>query len=180
MDFVGSIKAGFQNYAVFRGTASRPEYWYWVLFTFLLGLVSNALDASGVLALAISGLTFLPGTAVTVRRLRDAGFSWTWLLLPIPGFIPFVMGLVNLVIELVALGIDKAIVNNPELIDAAYLEELFKNSVLVNSLVMIFFSLAYIFFTSVLVSIIFASRKSKSFEEGNKRVSPHSPETTAL
>jgi len=180
MDFVGAIKAGFQNYAVFRGTASRPEYWYWVLFTFLLGLVSNALDSTGVLALAISGLTFLPGTAVTVRRLRDAGFSWTWLLLPIPGFIPFILGLANLVTELVALRIDKAIIDNPNLIDAAYLEELLKNSVLLDSFVMIFLSLGYIFLSSVLVSIIFASLKSKSYEEGNKRVAPASPETTAL
>lgn len=75
MDFVGAIKAGFQNYAVFKGTASRSEYWYWVLFTSLVGIVTNALDATAIVASVFSLATFLPSLGVLVRRLRDAGFS---------------------------------------------------------------------------------------------------------
>ncbi len=113
MDFVGAIRAGFKNYVNFRGTATRPEYWYWVLFTSLVSIVTNALDGSGTLALAFSLATLLPSLGVTVRRLRDAGFSWTWLLIPIPGLIPLFYGLYVLFSELYLLGIDETILDNP-------------------------------------------------------------------
>jgi light-regulated signal transduction histidine kinase (bacteriophytochrome) len=50
MDFVGAIKAGFLNYVNFRGTATRPEFWYWFLFTTLVGIVTSALEATGNIA----------------------------------------------------------------------------------------------------------------------------------
>jgi uncharacterized membrane protein YhaH (DUF805 family) len=175
MDFVGAIKAGFQNYVVFKGTASRSEYWYWVLFTSLVGLVTNALDASGILAGAFALATLLPGLAVTVRRLRDAGFSWVWILLPVPGFFPFVYGLALLINELVIIGIDENILNNPELIDEAFVRDLMLNEVIASSFVIILWSLLYIILTSILVKVIFPIQSSKSFEQGNKRVAPKGP-----
>lgn len=36
MNFGQAIKAGFKNYAVFEGRASRAEYWWWWLFSFLV------------------------------------------------------------------------------------------------------------------------------------------------
>jgi len=74
MDFVGAVRAGFKNYVNFRGTATRPEYWYWVLFTALVSIVANAIDRTGSLSGLFSLATLLPGLGVTVRRLRDAGF----------------------------------------------------------------------------------------------------------
>lgn len=180
MDFVGAIKAGFQNYVVFKGTATRPEYWYWVLFTFLVSLVANALDRTGWIALAFSLATFLPGLAVTVRRLRDAGFSWVWVLLPIPGFVAFVYGLGNLIQELMLLGIDESILSNPELVDEALVRELMLNEVIASSFGVILLSFLYLLLTFVLVSVIFPAQQRKTFEQGNKRVDPTGPETPAL
>ena len=77
-----------------------------MLFTFLVGLVLSAIDVLGVLAGVFSLATFLPSLAVTVRRLRDAGFSWVWLLLPAAGFVPLTIGVVQFVVELVDLGLD--------------------------------------------------------------------------
>lgn len=180
MDFVGAIRAGFKNYVNFRGTANRPEYWYWVLFTSLVSIVTNALDGSGTLALAFSLATLLPSLGVTVRRLRDAGFSWTWLLIPIPGLIPLFYGLYVLFSELYLLGIDETILDNPELVDEAFVRDLIANPEILNSLGLVLMSVLYLFATSVLVNIIFPIRKSKSFEQGNKRVAPNGPETPAL
>jgi uncharacterized membrane protein YhaH (DUF805 family) len=180
MDFVGAIKAGFKNYVVFKGTATRPEYWYWVLFAFLVAVVTNALDGTGTFALAFSLATLLPGLAVTVRRLRDAGFSWTWLLLPVPGFFPFVYGVVLFVDELIVLGIDETVLDNPELIDQAFLRELIQNEVIMSSFGIILLSLLYIGLTSILVNLIFPIQRSKTFEQGNKRLAPNGPETPAL
>jgi hypothetical protein len=179
MDFVGAIKAGFKNYAVFRGTATLPEYWYWVLFTTLVGLVTSAVDQSGNLSSAISLATMLPSLSVLVRRLRDAGFSWLWLLLPVPAIVPFGVGLYQFFQELIRLGYDLTFFANPDLSDVT-LQALTTNEVLVGSGLLIFGSLTYLFVTSVLVNIIFPIRKSKSFEQGNKRVAAAVPEFPAL
>lgn len=178
MDFVGAIKAGFKNYAVFKGTATRPEYWYWVLFTFLVSLVANALDATGTVAGAFAVVTFLPGLAVSVRRLRDAGFSWLWLLLPAPALIPFILGAVQLVTVLMRLGFDLR--TDPNSLDDATLQALMTNEAIVSSGLLMLGSLIYLFFTSLVVNIIFPAQVSKSFEKGNKRVAPSSPESPVL
>jgi uncharacterized membrane protein YhaH (DUF805 family) len=180
MDFVGAIKAGFQNYVQFRGTASRPEFWYWVLFTFLVGLVLSAIDGSGALSTAFSIATLLPTLGVTVRRLRDAGFSWVWLLLPAAGLIPFSIGFFNFVNELYQLGLDNEALVNPELINEDTIRALMGNEAIVGSIFLILFSGLYIFVSSIVVQIIFPAQKSKSFEEGNKRVAPKGPEYPAL
>jgi uncharacterized membrane protein YhaH (DUF805 family) len=83
MNFVDAIKSGFKNYANFKGVAARSEFWYWVLFSFLVQQVAQTIDrASGsmtwnsVVQLAL----FLPSLAVSSRRLRDSGRSQLWLL----------------------------------------------------------------------------------------------------
>jgi uncharacterized membrane protein YhaH (DUF805 family) len=44
MSFAGAIAVCFKKYLVFRGVASRREYWYFVLFTVLLSLVLGVVD----------------------------------------------------------------------------------------------------------------------------------------
>ncbi len=39
MGFGEAISTGFSNYATFTGRATRPEYWYWVLFGVLAAVV---------------------------------------------------------------------------------------------------------------------------------------------
>ena len=175
---VGAIQAGFKNYVKFRGTATRPEYWYWVLFTFLVWIVSNALDRSGTISGLFSLATLLPGLGVTVRRLRDANFSWTWLLLPVPGYIPFVYGLVIMFVELFEAGFaELALTYTDEQLGEVFVMEVMSNPQLQESLVIVLVSLLYIGLTSILVNVIFAAQRSKSFEQGNKRVAPKGPES---
>jgi uncharacterized membrane protein YhaH (DUF805 family) len=92
VQFGDAIKNGFQNYANFRGVASRSEFWYWTLFTVLVSLGTSILDSA--IGLALGGQTFtlvntlgslallLPGLAVAVRRFHDAGFSAWWYSIP--------------------------------------------------------------------------------------------------
>ena len=92
MQFGDAIKNGFQNYANFRGVASRSEFWYWTLFTVLVSLGTSIVDSA--IGLALGGQTFtlvntlgslallLPGLAVAVRRFHDAGFSAWWYSIP--------------------------------------------------------------------------------------------------
>jgi uncharacterized membrane protein YhaH (DUF805 family) len=107
MTFAESIKHCFRNYAVFRGRASRSEYWYFQLLypiIVLLGSLSGLLGSviGGQMAGDIVGLPFfslflawiIPSLAVGVRRLHDTGHSgaWVWL-----GLIPIVGAIVILV-----------------------------------------------------------------------------------
>ena len=93
MQFGEAIKNGFQNYANFRGVASRSEFWYWYLFSYVIvSIVTSILDGAIGLALGIqdfallSTLAFLvlliPNLAVAVRRFHDAGFSAWWYSIP--------------------------------------------------------------------------------------------------
>lgn len=93
MDFLSSISNGFCNYVTFRGRACRSEYWYWVLFLVLLGIVTSILDTAifGIQVLdrgsvsplnaIVSLLTFLPSWAVGVRRLHDVDRTGWWMLI---------------------------------------------------------------------------------------------------
>ncbi len=85
-----------KKYAVFNGRATRAEYWYFVLFNFIvcvaIGILSGVIFfASGVNIIALSWIyilaVFIPSLAVAVRRLHDTGRSGWWLLL---NFIPLI------------------------------------------------------------------------------------------
>lgn len=88
MTFSESIGTCFSKYAVFNGRASRSEYWWWALFTFLASLASGI--ASETLSALFSLAILLPSLAVGARRLHDTDRSGWFLLLwfvPIVGWI---------------------------------------------------------------------------------------------
>jgi uncharacterized membrane protein YhaH (DUF805 family) len=92
MTFSESIRTCLTKYANFDGRATRSEYWWFVLFTFLVsaatGLVSEIL--SGLFTLAV----LLPSLAVGVRRLHDIDKSGWFLLvwfIPIIGWIVMIV-----------------------------------------------------------------------------------------
>ena len=94
MTFVDSVRICFTKYADFSGRATRPEFWWWALFTLVggivLGVVSEKLSAAFFLA------TLLPYFAVTSRRLHDTDRSgWLQLigLIPIIGWIVVIVWL---------------------------------------------------------------------------------------
>ena len=95
MSFTDAIQTVFQKYVVIEGRASRPEFWYWVLFTFLVNLAGNVLgNVIGMGASALVGLfalaTIVPSITVGVLRLHDIGRSgWhlLWGLIPVLGLV---------------------------------------------------------------------------------------------
>ena len=75
-----------QNYATFKGRASRSEYWYFVLFNIIfsivLGFVSGIVDLP-ILYTIYSLVLLIPSIAVAVRRMHDVGKSGWFILIPI-------------------------------------------------------------------------------------------------
>ncbi|MEN9965703.1 MAG: hypothetical protein RJA60_700 [Actinomycetota bacterium] len=103
MSFFDAIKSYFKNYATFKGRARRSEFWFTVLFTFLVSAalsiifpgptemvwdmeVEQTSAAENLWSLA----TLVPSLAVTWRRLHDVGRSgkyFFFILIPIAGII---------------------------------------------------------------------------------------------
>ncbi len=88
MNFWQAIASGFRNYVTFSGRAVRSEYWFWVLFTVLATLAAGILDAAIFPNSSVSPLTsvfdvatFLPGLAVSIRRLHDIDRTGWWILI---------------------------------------------------------------------------------------------------
>ena len=90
MNFGQSISTCMSKYATFKGRASRSEYWWFFLFTVLIGwgaeivaaIAYADLDPTGeILSLMVSLVFILPGIAAGTRRLHDIGKSGWWQLL---------------------------------------------------------------------------------------------------
>jgi uncharacterized membrane protein YhaH (DUF805 family) len=84
MTFGEAVRSGFDHYAKFDGRASRPAFWWWVLFVFLVSVAANIIDfaigAPVFTALAGLGL-LLPNLSVSIRRLHDTNRSGWWILI---------------------------------------------------------------------------------------------------
>ncbi len=81
-----------RNYAVFDGRAQRSEYWYFVLFNFIISLVLGLIDGmagtmmtetQGILGSIYSLAVLVPSIAVGVRRMHDTDHSGWFILVPI-------------------------------------------------------------------------------------------------
>ena len=177
MDFVGAIQAGFKNYTNFRGVAKRPAYWYWILFTVLASITASALDLlthASVFGALVSFGTFLPNLAISVRRLRDAGKSWLWLLSPLPGVIMSFVGLFIVAVNLYDFGYvtTSRQLNDPNFPSEELISQVIADSRFYQGFALIIAGIAIAFVFSVISSIIFMAQPSKSFADGNKRVPP--------
>jgi len=88
MGFPQAIASGFQHYVAFAGRACRSEYWFWVLFTLIGGVVTAILDNAvfsdndiGPLNTIFNLICLLPSLAIGVRRLHDIGRTGWWVLI---------------------------------------------------------------------------------------------------
>jgi len=97
MNFAQAIRSGFSNYVNFSGRAARSEYWYWALFVSIVGVVAFLIDLAifnhrhSPLDNAWRLVTFLPGLALTVRRLHDTDRTGWWL--PVIGVVVLLLAL---------------------------------------------------------------------------------------
>ena len=91
VSFGDAIAAFWNKYVVFSGTAQRSEFWWWVLFNFLVSvaisvvfmfspLMQDVVDSAWFIA------TIIPWLALYSRRFHDAGFSSKWFFIPLAVF----------------------------------------------------------------------------------------------
>ena len=104
---IEAYKKFWKGYVDFKGRSTPSDYWFafsahvLIFFAYLLldGVFERILSATGsmdvftisvillLIFFAYGIATVLPGLAITVRRLRDAGYNWPYIFIPL---IPFV------------------------------------------------------------------------------------------
>ena len=109
---INAYKNFFKGYVDFAGRSTRSDYWWiwlgnmiiYIPFFFAYGnAISNPRNESALIALGGTAIIYmviglallLPGLALTVRRLRDAGFHWALIFVT---FIPVVGGVALMVL----------------------------------------------------------------------------------
>lgn len=114
MTFVGAVKSVFVNFRKFKGTATRREYWFYILATALIGIVLSTIESiiwppietddlieainqptplSSIAALIL----LIPTLSVTSRRMQDSGWSGKWLFMYLLPVVPLLMGIIGVV-----------------------------------------------------------------------------------
>lgn len=88
-----------EKYVEFNGRAQRAEFWWFILFIFVVSAILSLIDKAlfegvladiGPLSAIFSLITLIPAIAVTARRLHDVNKSGWWQLLfilPVIGFL---------------------------------------------------------------------------------------------
>lgn len=106
MRMIEAVKACLRNYAKFSGRASRPEYWWFVLFVFAASIVLAVVDSAvfgldpetgqvnTLLTNVFQVAMFLPALGAGWRRMHDSGRPGWYLLLPMGVSILFTVALV--------------------------------------------------------------------------------------
>jgi len=88
MDFMEAVKTCLKKYFSFRGRARRSEYWWFYLFTIIVGIVANIVDSTvlgwgsvdeGPVANVTSFALLIPSLSAVWRRLHDTGRSGWWI-----------------------------------------------------------------------------------------------------
>lgn len=96
-----AVSRVWSRFGTVRGRASRPEFWWWALFVFLLIAVTRLIDAHLIvpvltvtdmpaiqgqpLTAIVSIILLIPGLCVGVRRLHDSNRQgWLILLVLVP------------------------------------------------------------------------------------------------
>ena len=104
---IQAYKNFFKNYAEFTGRSTRPDFWwvwlgnlilsipFWIIYfytVFLSAVMDSVSDSASEATFMVLGLVVIiyaifylailvPTLALSVRRLRDAGFHWAFIFL---------------------------------------------------------------------------------------------------
>ena len=88
------VKCISSHYFTFTGRSRRKEFWYFMLFCLIIGIITSLLDAalnSQLIGFIVNLALLIPSLTVGARRLHDIGRSGWWQLLALTGIGVFVL-----------------------------------------------------------------------------------------
>lgn len=153
---INAYKNFFKNFAEFTGRSTRPDYWwvwlgnlilsipFWIIYfytVFLSTVMDSVSDSASEATFMIFGLVaiiyaifylaiLVPTLALSVRRLRDAGFHWAFIFLrfaPMGGIALLILHAMPTKETEVVNYIESQVVKNKEAIEDTPFEESDKN-----------------------------------------------------
>ncbi|MEI6729163.1 MAG: DUF805 domain-containing protein [bacterium] len=75
-----------KKYAVFSERASRSEFWFFVLFSFIVSIVITIVEGiagtGGIIGMVYNLAVLLPSLGVAIRRIHDSGKTGWFYLVP--------------------------------------------------------------------------------------------------
>jgi uncharacterized membrane protein YhaH (DUF805 family) len=94
---MNSYMNAMRRYVDFSGRSSRSEFWFFVLFYFIIAIIATVIDAVvlgsqmaqgiGILSGIVTLVHIIPSISVGVRRLHDTDRSGWWILI---GLVPLI------------------------------------------------------------------------------------------
>ena len=99
INLFNAIKICFQKFFIFTNRASRSEYWWFILFYTIFASIPTFVPNENLVVFGyiMSLLLFIPGVAVTVRRLHDINKSGWFILISL---IPILGSIIVLVMTI--------------------------------------------------------------------------------
>lgn len=102
MTITQAVSSVLGQYAGFRGRARRAEFWWWNLFTLLVGVAVAVAELAlgigdetgGPVSTLVAIALLVPNLTVCVRRLHDSSRSGWWLLVALVPLVGLVVLLV--------------------------------------------------------------------------------------
>lgn len=79
-----------QHFLDWQGRARRSEFWYFILFNFIISVIIGVFDlivGTNIFMYIYSIAVLIPGICVSIRRMHDIGKSGWWYLI---NLIPFI------------------------------------------------------------------------------------------
>lgn len=103
MSFSEAVSSAFSQFCCFKGRARRSEYWFFILFNFLitavLEVLAQAVKPLSFLSLVWELVAFLPGLGLIWRRMHDTGHSGAYSLLVLLPLIGWILVFIKLVTD---------------------------------------------------------------------------------
>ena len=98
MGMVEAFTTAWRKSFEYEGKATRAEFWWFYLANFIASMIFSFIffvaSFTNVSIIPLTSLYFFgqifPSLSVSVRRIRDTGKGWEWILMPL---VPFVGGI---------------------------------------------------------------------------------------
>ena len=92
---IEAVRTCFSKYTDFSGTATRAEFWWFILFSEIVSLLAIVIDngmnnSTAFVGNVVTLSLLLPRISVAARRLHDVGKSGWFMLIPLYNIYLFV------------------------------------------------------------------------------------------
>lgn len=156
-----AVKLYFKQYFVFKGKSTRAEYWWVILFNFIITFILTLFLP--ILNDFYALLILIPSLSLLVRRYQDVGFTFKFSLIYMLFNIILVIIVMYQIIEMITPEMINDMYNNYNAFQNSLEDKFIMNSFMMNTLLILFISSLISLFFTLLPSKTYVSKSNNSF-----------------